>query len=91
MPLGVPTIATNVGGFPDLIIPGETGWLAAPKDPASLATCIADALHDRAEAKRRADNGKALARRIFDVTETATEVHRFYQHVMAPTTMSGAS
>jgi glycosyltransferase involved in cell wall biosynthesis len=28
--LAVPTIATNVGGFPDLVKPGETGWLEPP-------------------------------------------------------------
>lgn len=29
----VPVIATPVGGVPELVIPGETGWLAAPGTP----------------------------------------------------------
>ncbi len=30
---GIPTIATRVGGFPDLVRDGETGWLVPPRDP----------------------------------------------------------
>jgi glycosyltransferase involved in cell wall biosynthesis len=28
-----PTIATNVGGLPDIVIDGETGWLVPPRRP----------------------------------------------------------
>src|ERR1044072_2987725 len=41
LPLGVPTVATDVGGFPDLVIEGETGWLAPAQSPAALAAKIA--------------------------------------------------
>ena len=32
-----PVVATNVGGLPEVVLEGRTGFLAAPKDPASLA------------------------------------------------------
>src|SRR5690606_31044154 len=38
--LKVPTIATNVGGFPDIVIDGETGWLVPPGRPDKLAEKI---------------------------------------------------
>lgn len=37
---GVPVIATNVGGIPDVVREGETGLLCPPRDPAALAASI---------------------------------------------------
>lgn len=52
--LGVPVVATRVGGIPDLVEDGASGWLVAPRDPAELAAAILAALADPAEAARRA-------------------------------------
>jgi glycosyltransferase involved in cell wall biosynthesis len=81
--LAVPTIATTVGGFPDLVRPGETGWLVPPRDPAALARAIREALADRAGAKQMALRGQALARHLFDVRRTAAEVHHAYRRILA--------
>ena len=32
----LPIVASAVGGIPDKVIPGETGWLVPPDDPAAL-------------------------------------------------------
>ncbi len=40
MACGVPTIATNSGGVPELITDGENGLMVPPKDPAALADAI---------------------------------------------------
>ncbi|MFJ3459913.1 glycosyltransferase family 4 protein [Achromobacter spanius] len=37
---GRPVVASNVGGLPELVVPGRTGWLAAPGDIAGYADCI---------------------------------------------------
>lgn len=37
---GLPALATNVGSLKEEIIPGETGFVAAPSDAASLAAAI---------------------------------------------------
>jgi glycosyltransferase involved in cell wall biosynthesis len=51
-----PVVATAVGGVPELVIDGETGWLVPPRDPHALAQAIREALSNPAEARRRADN-----------------------------------
>ncbi|MCW5640803.1 MAG: glycosyltransferase family 4 protein [Rhodoferax sp.] len=38
--LGLPVIATSVGGIPELIVDGETGILVPPDDPTALAQSI---------------------------------------------------
>jgi glycosyltransferase involved in cell wall biosynthesis len=42
--MGRPVIATDHGGARETVIPGRTGWLVPPGDPAALAAAIAEAL-----------------------------------------------
>ena len=56
--MGRPVIATDHGGARETILPGSTGWLAPPRDPAALASAINEALGldgaERAAFARRA-------------------------------------
>ena len=47
MAAGLPVIATAVGGTPELVTHGITGYLAPPEDSTGLADTIGVALHDR--------------------------------------------
>jgi glycosyltransferase involved in cell wall biosynthesis len=40
MAAGRPVVATPMGAIPDVIVPGETGDLVPPRDPAALAAAI---------------------------------------------------
>jgi glycosyltransferase involved in cell wall biosynthesis len=42
--MGRPVVATDHGGARETIVPGVTGWLVPPRDPAALAAAIGDAL-----------------------------------------------
>lgn len=57
---GTPVVASSVGGLIETIRDGETGWTCPPGDPVALASAIAEALDDPAEASRRAEAGRAL-------------------------------
>ncbi len=43
---GVPVVATAVGGTPEVVEDGVSGYLVRPGDPEALADCILDALAD---------------------------------------------
>jgi glycosyltransferase involved in cell wall biosynthesis len=75
---GVPVIATNVGGLPDLVQAGITGRLVPPHDPKALAAAILASLENRSAARRLTVEGQKLARRLFDVDSTAREVAAIY-------------
>jgi glycosyltransferase involved in cell wall biosynthesis len=46
----IPTVATRVGGVPEVVLDGETGVLVAPGDPAALASATLTLLRDREHA-----------------------------------------
>jgi len=52
MACGVPIVATDIPGTRELVAAGQTGWLAKPGDPESLAACILEALSNPAKRKR---------------------------------------
>ncbi len=61
-----PVVATAVNGVPDLIVPGATGLLATPGDPASLAAGVLWLLDHPGEARRMADAASRWVRWMFD-------------------------
>jgi glycosyltransferase involved in cell wall biosynthesis len=79
---GVPVVATNVGGLPDLVQDNKTGWLAPPQNPRALAHGILEALLNPAEARRRTIEGQKLARGLFDVESTGREVAAIYEKLI---------
>jgi glycosyltransferase involved in cell wall biosynthesis len=55
--MGRPVVATDHGGACETVVPGLTGWLVQPRDPAALAAAIGEAL------SLTADEREQLARR----------------------------
>ena len=80
--LAVPTIASDVGGLPDLVKPGTTGWLVPPRNPHRLAAAIKDALASRERARGMARRGQALTRHVFDVRRCAADVFGAYRQIL---------
>ena len=84
MLLGRPTVTTNVGGFPDLIVDGVTGYMVPPRTPRVLADAIARMLDDPGAASELAAAGQQRARRLLDVRSTAADVAAVYGQVIRP-------
>lgn len=76
---GVPVVATDVGGLPDVIRDGDTGWLVPPRNPAKLAQAVVEALRNKAEARRRTIAGRRLVQELFDVERTARQAAAAYE------------
>jgi len=58
MAAGKPVVATNVGGIPDLVRDGETGYLVPPADEKALAEGIKMLLNDPGTAWEMGQQGK---------------------------------
>nr|WP_249329988.1 glycosyltransferase [Stutzerimonas balearica] len=80
--MGIPTLTTNVGGFPDIVIPEKTGWMVSPRNPEMLSETILHILDSPDEAIKCAQAGRALAQNMLDVKETGRAVYRFYKDIL---------
>jgi glycosyltransferase involved in cell wall biosynthesis len=60
MAVGRPVVGTAVGGLKDTVVPGLTGELVAPRDPAALAEVLRSLLDD--DARRRAYGNAGVER-----------------------------
>jgi glycosyltransferase involved in cell wall biosynthesis len=80
--LARPTITTDVGGFPDLIKDGKTGYLVPSKNPKILAKKIEYVLNHYDEAEKIAANGRKLCREMFDIRKNAYDVYTAYKIIL---------
>lgn len=78
----VPTIATTIGGFPDLVRPGKTGWLVPPSNPMRLGQTILHALDEPLMAKQLAINARTQALEQFSPERLGREIHDIYQLIL---------
>ena len=81
--LAVPTISSDVGGFPDIVIPEETGCLAKPKNPVDLAEKIIWAIENQSVMKEMATRGQLLVNELLDLDNTASEVYDVYSKILS--------
>jgi glycosyltransferase involved in cell wall biosynthesis len=63
----LPVVASAVGGVPELVIDGETGFLVPSRDPKALADRLEELLADRELRRRFGDAGRARVLRLFDI------------------------
>jgi glycosyltransferase involved in cell wall biosynthesis len=82
--VGVPTIASRVGGLPEVVVDGVTGILVQPRKPRELAQAVLTVLDDLATYRAMALTGRELVRTMFDVRRTASEVLAIYRHILDP-------
>lgn len=78
----VPTIATNVGGFPDIVIDGVTGVLVEPKNPHAIASKIIDFIEGRYDLDKMTKNGYNLIM-AFDIKNTTASLLNVYNQILA--------
>jgi len=69
-----PVVATNVGGNPEIVEDGKTGFLVPPKDPSALAYRITQLLKD---APLQTQFGKAARKRVLDLFSVEHMIGRY--------------
>jgi glycosyltransferase involved in cell wall biosynthesis len=78
MAAGVPIIATNVGGIPDLIKDKRTGLLIAPNDLDELIESLVSFLDDRVKTYQMKKNAMDIARSL-SINKTAQKYEKVYK------------
>jgi glycosyltransferase involved in cell wall biosynthesis len=79
---GVPVIASNVGGVPDLVEDGVTGLLTDPDLPITMPIALEKILTDKALAVRLAEGGRKQAFACYRPYVIATKHVEIYRQII---------
>ncbi|MSV29237.1 MAG: glycosyltransferase [Bryobacterales bacterium] len=81
MAAGVPVVASNVGGLPEIVRDGETGLLAA-NNTASIAVAIRRMLDDRPFAEACAARARSMVEERFSVDAMVQNTMKVYRRIL---------
>jgi glycosyltransferase involved in cell wall biosynthesis len=81
---GVPVVATDVGGNPEVITDGWNGFLVPPGNPAALSRRIVDALSDEEQRLQMGRRGRARVVEEFGFEGQARAYRRLFDVLRQP-------
>jgi rhamnosyl/mannosyltransferase len=75
--VGLPIVATDIPGNRDVVLPGRTGLLVPPSDPAQLRRALLEVTGDAQRYQRMSEAARARAAR-YSWTSVGAEFERLY-------------
>ena len=78
-----PVVAAEAGGIPEMVLPGETGYLVANRDPGALAAAIAESLDNPEDAEAMARAGRQRVEDLFSTETMVADTLQQYQALVA--------
>lgn len=79
---GTPVVAFSVGGIPDMVEHGVSGWLAAPENVQELAAGISCLLGDAELRERMGRAGREKVEREFSQSVVAAQYKALYERIL---------
>lgn len=83
MAAGKPLVATDGGALPEIVIPGETGYLVAMGSAEEMALALERLLADPAQAQAMGQAGRRRVERLFTIRHTARKMESVYDALFA--------
>lgn len=81
MAMGLPVVATRVGGIPDIVTDGETGVLVPARDDGALAGALIGLLREPHRMRKMGSAAKQSVDHRFDVPFMVGSIERLYESV----------
>ncbi|MCC6913719.1 MAG: glycosyltransferase [Rhodospirillaceae bacterium] len=82
MSCGTPVVGFNVGGVPDMVWEGETGFLAPPGNVGALSAAFMSAFSDQERLKQDGVRGRALVEEQYSPRAQASAYLALYQQLL---------
>ena len=82
MSCGTPMVSFKIGGVPDLVRPGITGYLAQPEDTQDFCNGIVQLLEDRDLRDRLSDNCREIALEEYNLELQAQRYIEIYHQIL---------
>ncbi len=83
MACGTPLVGVDTGGIPDMVRPGETGWLAEIGTVRSLRGAIEQALRDESVRERRGKQAREVVEGEYTLQRQARQYQRLYESLLS--------
>lgn len=77
-----PVVASNVGGIPEVVIDGKTGFLVEPKNPEAIAEKAIFLLKNPKKAKEMGEKGYQRVKENFTQEKLAREYEKVYDNLL---------
>jgi glycosyltransferase involved in cell wall biosynthesis len=81
---GTPVVASSVGGLPDIVQPGESGWLCPPGDAEALRRVLEELMSHRERPRLLRSSCRHRAERSWALERQADDYLRVYEDVTQP-------
>jgi glycosyltransferase involved in cell wall biosynthesis len=78
----LPVVATAVGGTPEVVVDGVTGYLVPPKDTEAFAAKVVELLRNEELRRRMGEAGRRRVEVEFDIGRTAERYLEVYREVL---------
>lgn len=78
----LPVVASDIGGIPEVVVPGKTGLLASVKDSDSIANHLITLLQNETLRLQMGEAGRQQAVSKFTNTEMATRTFDLYDQIL---------
>jgi len=82
MACGLPVVASNVGGVPETVSNGETGFLVSPGDAAGFAEKILQLLNDPTHARQMGEAGRRKVVEQFSCERLVENMQALYDEII---------
>lgn len=82
--LGIPAVASRVGGIPEVVENGVTGLLVEPRAPLALAEAMRLLLRDRELAKRMGGAARVVAKETFSLERMLAGYETYFRARLGP-------
>jgi glycosyltransferase involved in cell wall biosynthesis len=82
MAVGLPVVATEVGGMPEVVVDGETGLLVPPADPERLSAALAKLLLAPELGREMGSAGRRRIEQRYRVEQMVRGVERLYDELL---------
>jgi len=79
MMAGVPVVGTNIGGTPEIILHGRTGFLVPPNDPEKLAAVLSHLASDQKLRQKVGEEGRRLVMAKHTEAVVTGQVEKIYE------------
>jgi len=84
MARGLPVVATNVGGNPEIVLDGRTGLLVPPRNPSRLAQAMLELWRNPQKSREMGWAGHRRVQMHFDARQMVCQYEQLYRGALRP-------